>query len=499
MAVFTSLMPSHNHITALSSVLPAEVPTLAEILQSHGYHTAGLVNDGQMRDVWGFHRGFQFWKEYVAETPAGDCVHVTDRALEWLRATPAEPFFLFLHYYDPHDPYDPPAEFRKRFEAPLSRDDNSNFVSRIHFPANPLADRAKLNLVMNAYDGEIAWLDSQLERLFAHVPPNTLVVVFSDHGEGFKEHGWTLHGASLYEEETHVALVMNFPEVVPAGRVVDEPVMLIDVAPTILNACGVPAPDHYEGTDLSPTWTEKAGKRLPQRFVLSETFAPWEGNGLKMVALNEWKLIRSVFDGHEELYRLPDEKTDLAAKNTKRSDVHDVLSQRARQWLAEEDFWMIYAHGPEEMSAAIVPAAPGTQLLTAIPFGEWRGNATYEVDRNGRFFTWSCTPGQQTVGAFIQVAPADAPLRFDLRFGGRARPEQVFLGTKRSHPAGIPFDVALTGDNASLPVVDRPFVADKPGFYAFRHRGTGSSPFQATARTLDAETIRRLRNLGYLR
>src|SRR5262249_47729377 len=157
------------------------------------------------------------------------------------------------------------------------------------FPANPLGDRELFNQVIGSYDAEIAWLDQELGRLFTKLPSNTLVVVFSDHGEAFKEHGWTLHGATLYEEEVRAALLMNWPEVLPKGRVVDDPVMLIDVAPTILGCCGLPAPPHYEGLDLSPTWREE---RLPERPILSETLATYEGNALKMVALNEWKLVR---------------------------------------------------------------------------------------------------------------------------------------------------------------------------------------------------------------
>src|SRR5262249_39544340 len=129
---------------------------------------------------------------------------------------------------------------------------------------------------------------------------------------------------------------MSLPGVLPQGHRVDEPVMLLDVAPTILACCGVAAPVHYGGLDLSPTWT---GGRLAQRPIFSQATAAYEAQAGRMVALGEWKLIRSVLDGREELYRLPDEQTDLASKET---PMREALSAVAHRWLAEEDFWMVY-------------------------------------------------------------------------------------------------------------------------------------------------------------
>jgi choline-sulfatase len=200
MSLFTSLIPSHHHMDVLNSVLSSEIPLLAEILQDNGYNTAGIVNDAEMKSTWGFDRGFGRWEEYENPGPSCDCVHLTDRALTWLETAPAEPFFLFLHYYDPHTNYDPPPDYRRRFGATMSGEDSFRLVQRLEFPTAPLANREQLDQAVRAYDGEIAWLDNELGRLFAGLPTNTLIVVFSDHGESFKEHGWTLHGATLYEE-----------------------------------------------------------------------------------------------------------------------------------------------------------------------------------------------------------------------------------------------------------------------------------------------------------
>src|SRR5262249_14222215 len=154
--------------------------------------------------------------------------HLTAEALRWLAGRPAEPFFLFLHYYDPHDPYDPPGEFRDRFGGTLTRQQAARVVRRDQPADGPAADPELLAQAVASYDGEIAWVDHELGKLFGRLPPNTLVVLLSDHGEAFMEHGVTQHGDTLYEEAVRVPLVVSGPGV-PAGRVVDDPVMLLDV------------------------------------------------------------------------------------------------------------------------------------------------------------------------------------------------------------------------------------------------------------------------------
>src|SRR5262249_36780289 len=144
--------------------------------------------------------------------------------------------------------------YRERFGSTLTGDQSVALINRLHFPIFPVGNHEEFNQLVGSYDAEIAFLDGQLGRLLTRLPENTLVVVFADHGEAFKEHGWTSHGGNLYEEVTRVPLLLSLPGTLPAGMVVDDPAMLLDVAPTILRLCGAPVPPHYEGLDLSPTW-----------------------------------------------------------------------------------------------------------------------------------------------------------------------------------------------------------------------------------------------------
>src|SRR5207237_3750230 len=163
------------------------------------------------------------WEGQHVDSPAFDrrADATTARALRWLSAAPrGRPLFLWVHYYDPHQPYDPPAPFRDAFQ-PAAGSGRSSFERDVA-----------------AYDGEIRFADEALGRLIDAVDEvvgadRTIIVVASDHGEGLMQHGWMGHGAHLYEELVRAILVVRAPGV-DGGRRCAAPVGLIDVAPTIL-------------------------------------------------------------------------------------------------------------------------------------------------------------------------------------------------------------------------------------------------------------------------
>jgi hypothetical protein len=141
------------------------------------------------------------------------------------------------------------------------------------------------------------------------------------------------------------------------------------------------------------------------------------------------------------------------------------------------------------------------QFLNVIPFGNPQGDdptGTYEIDPNGRFVEWSCKLDQANQSVFLQIAPRDAAIGFDLRVNGQRDLQQVFIGAKESHPRELPMVLSLE-KSPSEPVIDRPFHREKPGFYLYRHWGKGSPSFRAQAGTLDEQSIKQLRSLGYLR
>jgi arylsulfatase A-like enzyme len=491
MALFTSLLPSHCRMDQPICALSPDIPTLAEVLHNNGYHTAGLVNDGYMQAFFGNARGYEHWREFSAQSPAGRGDHLTDKALDWLATAPAEPFFLFLHYYDPHSPYEAPEQFAHLFGATLTSAQTAALVERYQSnPGTPLS-RDRLDQLIAAYDAEIAFVDHQLGRLFASLPENTLLVVCSDHGEAFNEHGLMAHGAFLYDEVLRVPLLMSFPGVLPAGRVVNDPAMLIDVAPTILQLCGLPAPAHCEGLDLGPTWS---GARLPERSVLAEVV----GNDcmLKTVVRNDWKLIRSVINGREELYHLPDEHTDLSQQE---AGLRNELATIVQQWMDEEDYWVLHAVGPGDFQVNVVPQ--GGQLLHVVAGHAHRADAHCEHGPHGKSLAWVCRPSARPLRLFLQNAPVDSKLDFDVLFDGRRQPARVFAGPSKAHPPRLPCDMNVLGAETDDDSILGPsFRADEPGVHVFHHRARHVSPFAPALGAIpDDAIVRRLKSLGYLR
>lgn len=236
--ILTGTYPQFNHLGDLGTALSKDLPYLSEILQGRGYRTAAFVGsqvlDPKSAAAPGFDRGFDTYDAGFHSRRSGEDRYsseerragmVVDHALTWIRRLPrTAPFFVWVHLYDPHDPYDPPGEFKVRYAT-------------------------------DPYNGEIAYVDSALGKLFAVLKTNGLydsaaIVVVGDHGEAFGEHGEESHGFFLYDETVHVPLLIKLPANRSAGQRVGTRVGLVDVAPTLLQVVGVTVPESMQGTSL---------------------------------------------------------------------------------------------------------------------------------------------------------------------------------------------------------------------------------------------------------
>ncbi len=275
--------------------LDAGVPLLAERLGAAGYTTAAFVSAAVLDRSGGLDRGFSIYDDAVrvGDRRAFDyqerAASQTIDALLLRLPSLTPPFFLWLHLYDPHLPYVPPEPFATRFAGRL-------------------------------YDGEIAFLDSQLGRLldaFKRKGITPLIVVAGDHGESLGEHGERGHGVFLYQATQHVPLILLGPGL-PAGTTVEATVGLVDVAPTILDLLGLPALPDTDGRSLLPL---ARGGRLPAADYEMETFYPSFSYGwapLRALRSGPYKYIEAP---RAELYELPTdprETRNLARSAAKR-------------------------------------------------------------------------------------------------------------------------------------------------------------------------------------
>src|SRR6185503_9883290 len=303
------------HASLLSGTFPAfhgvrdngsfyvgdEVTTLAEALKARGYRTGGFVGAYVLDHRWGIAQGFDhYYDDFdlsrfemaggldAAQRPGTE---VVDHALAWLAGEGDQPFFAWVHLYDPHSPYVPPEPYRSRFPATLE----------------------------GAYDGEIAATDAQVGRLIDFLTSsrrlaNTVIVVVGDHGESLGEHGEQQHGFFVYDASVRIPLIVAGPRV--PTRVVPDQVRIVDVMPTILELAGVEVPSAVQGVSLMPLGHGERQELLG----FSETWYPRYHYG--------WSELTAVRDGRYKFIAAP--RRELYDTKADPGELHDVAASNPR-------------------------------------------------------------------------------------------------------------------------------------------------------------------------
>jgi arylsulfatase A-like enzyme len=385
-------LPSHASIMTgrwphelgadFSGPLDAAFPTLAEFLTAGGYATAGFVaNRTYAGAETGLDRGFSHYEDHEV-SPLGvlrcsalggriiwpliardecvghpdelpdrkDAAEVCDELLGWLAGRPGDrPFFAFLNFYDAHNPYIPPGDFRRRFsEPPKSTADRVVLLEWFIQNKASLPARQR-RLALDAYDDCLAHIDEQLGRLFDELGrrgrlEDTLVIVTADHGEHFGEHDLYGHASSLYDQEVRVPLLIVPPQGGPAGRVVEQPVSLRDIAATVADLTGLGIGAPFPGRSLARWWAPGAEPASEaDRAVLVEVEEPAKASpnqgrspifrgAMKAVVADGKAYIRNG-DGVEELYDLqvdPGETHDLAGSPESRPELERFRGELRR-------------------------------------------------------------------------------------------------------------------------------------------------------------------------
>jgi choline-sulfatase len=335
-SILTGLLPSSHGVSDFGVPLLASHLTLAETLKKRGYRTAAFIGAVILDSkalAPGLDRGFEFYDNFPAQSETKSRwgrlerrgMEVVQHAETWLTAQPTGPHFVWVHLYDPHDPYEPLPPYSETYKDRL-------------------------------YDGEIAYADSALGHFLAYLKKQgwyegSLIVVVGDHGEGLGEHHEDTHGIFLYDSTTHVPLLVKLPDAREAGRTVEAQVRTTDIMPSILEVLGVPASASLDGESLGPFI---AGTEAAPRTVIGETEYPlrfgWAP--LRSVRKEGLKFIEAP---KPELYDLKDDPGELRNNYAP----WDGAVQKLRKVLAE-----LSAKSPEpaKTSAATVSAVTIDEL-----------------------------------------------------------------------------------------------------------------------------------------
>jgi len=332
--ILTGLLPSSHGVTDFAVPLLPSHATWAELLRTHGYHTAAFIGAVILDShslAPGLDRGFDYYDNFPEHWPTR--VHwgrverrgmtVMNHAEKWLTAHPAGPHFVWVHLYDPHDPYEPPPPYSQIYKDHL-------------------------------YDGEIAYADSALGNFLRYLKlhkwyENAIIVVVGDHGEGLGEHGEDTHGIFLYDSTTHVPLIVKLPDERDAGRVVSAQVRTTDILPTVLDLLAIPGPAKLDGESLRPLFTEK---NSGDRVAFGETDYPLRFG---------WAPLRSVREPAFKFIEAP--RPELYDLQRDPGELHNTYVpwnqtvQKSRAMLAD-----LRAKMPERHSAADVPQGTVDEL-----------------------------------------------------------------------------------------------------------------------------------------
>ena len=376
----TGKYPVTNGVRILKDSLGADQETLAETLRTNGYSTAAFVHNGWVMRGRGFEQGFdQFWSFFELERAWGparlsgwvtaidtfttrrirpfdgntDARVATNRIVDWMRNAP-QPFYGYVHYFDPHWPYRPPGEDG---ECKVNNIQKIKRISRGEMMfKNPLSDEENKR-ACELYRKEVTYNADQVGRMLdaldeMGVADNTIVIFTADHGHSLGEHDyWYHHGEFLYDASMSIPLIIKAPGMLEAGAVNTDPVRSIDVMPTVLGMADIAIPES-DGVDLR---VERPGAAFMETDI---SYFKWNKrryikgvNGkLRGVRTGDWKLIYTPKKGRGvwELFNLkddPEELTNLFETGEAPKGISEALMAELRTWIPEDEQLALNAIG----------------------------------------------------------------------------------------------------------------------------------------------------------
>ncbi len=380
-SIMTSLYPTSHRVAELTDRLSSQAETLAESYRSAGFATVAYSSVQFTGKFSNMHQGFEELHEFSS---VDDPAHVAktareyvDRASEWIDRHDDAPFFMFLHLFDPHDPFEPRSPYDAVWADPAKKEYHEQQLTQIRphienptlrafgMPAKAEMEAAGVNPEefvahdVDWYDGSILGMDAEVGRLIRYLHQQGLedkvqIVFMSDHGEEFIEHGRMFHGQTVYGELTGVPLIFRRPGVIPAGAKISATVRSIDVMPTLLDLSGLSAPQFMQGESLVPLlaaardggdaekiiaaaqtlgWTKPGA--VSERPLAKTGTPPFNTRDLGIVS-DGWKLIQHAVRPNDapefELFDHAKDPLDVSDVSAGHPDIVEKLKAELEAW-----------------------------------------------------------------------------------------------------------------------------------------------------------------------
>ena len=496
-SIMTGLDPSTHRAVDGSEGIAGDVTMAAEMFQDAGYATGGFVASWFVSRRYGFDRGFDHFDDFqrTVQNNTKDKIIATpviDAAGSWLREHGQDPFFLFVHLYDVHFNYDPPAEHAALFDTGYAGL-REHYKKYSYYPDHPLPP-ALLAQEVALYDAEIHFVDAELRRLNGvlaemDLADDVLMIITSDHGEEFFERGSWGHAHTLYEEVIHVPLIVKGPGIAGARRWPGQ-VRGVDILPTLMEAFSLADPVRLAGISLWPLLKEGMDHQMMDgapapsgsrpAFMETSRF----GSNVIGVRRDDWKAILDLEHGREHLFDLsqdPGEEHNLAAARPARmGQMREEVMLMATTLVP--DRWLLrwFADGAAPLEGRVTTTGDFSKVLLRS------GGGNVVMDDDGGGLAYQLEPGSVLEMA---VMPVDAALTVASPTSG-GRHVNVALGREGTvAPRGsVEANTHQAALLAGIPTPQAPAAA----FWLEQSRGGGATVH------LSEDEIRRLESLGYV-
>lgn len=373
-SIMTGLYPATHGVALQTDRLPSSATTMAEVYRAAGYATLSLSSVPFTGQYTNLHQGFEELHESSSLSSDGSALssktgrEYVDRLLDWVERHREVPFFAYLHVFDPHSPYEPYPPYNTKWSDPVRMEQHRRnvdvaakviedpFFRTRRLPTRQEVIKAGLDpdtyvaQELDWYDGSIRGLDAEMGRLLEQLrrmglDESTLIVLTSDHGTEFHDHGRFWHGQGVYGELINIPLVIRWPGRVPAGRAIDDLVQSIDILPTMLDLTGLEHPPGVQGQTLQPflnpasqsaggpgSWPGWTPRPAISERVPTTVIVPDEQKRVSVAIIDgTWKLIHNTTQtpGLPE-FELFDYFKDPLDKHNVATDHPDVVARLAK-------------------------------------------------------------------------------------------------------------------------------------------------------------------------
>lgn len=506
MSLMTSQYPNVHNVNIAEASLDQEKTTLAEILSNAGWYTQGFYSNPFLGGQFGFRKGFIDY----GNVGMRHGYQATQGFTSWVQSyQETKPFFVFLHYNDPHNPYIAPDSYYNLFNRSYSghiTGKTEDIVKYVRIPMDP----ADLHHVRSLYASEVRYLDTQLNLVFNRLKElnlfdNLLIVITADHGEEFKEHGQLEHNQTLYDELLRVPLLIKFPKSMSIDpQLFVRQVKNLDILPTILETVGLPIPqDSVQGHSLLPLITGAD----PMTSALDVIFSESANTHKVSVRSPAWKYIYDRRTKTEELYNL---NTDPAEQTNVKDENPELVTQLA----AMVQDYLVRAQGGWHIRTR----NPFPVVFTVKTSGQFTALKPYSLETNDRITLSNDGKTLDVIlaankshdrldGIDFRLEPPDATLTFDLdrtfHQDREAILKKLFIGVMHQNPPNLPVELNGPAKRVDpevpfnkLMIVNRGKDAQQPGFYLWHSEDPEQHLVTAD---IDDETRANLESLGYFR